>query len=191
MALVKSTNANCQLLVSSRQTTHLKQLLMGFPIISVPRGRFRIVELQADTTAIDTREHAAVPMRRLWQRSSKSTTGQSQQRNTLWSQEPDQSTPGQSPNSGNKDTAIAASFITSSRPDDSSLICRMCTTIYVLWFALITGSLAVALWRSFATAEEGKGFTDAAYVVAISGLIIYFFQSRHCQRCRLTAVDRR
>jgi len=65
------------------------------------------------------------------------------------------------------------------------LHCKMCTILFYLWIFLATTSLAVGLWRSLATSDEGKGFTDAAYVIAVGGLVIYPIQNRHALRCRL------
>jgi len=45
-------------------------------------------------------------------------------------------------------------------------------------------SLVVGLWRSFQTSDEGKGFTDAAYVVAVGGLVIFPIHNRHAYSCR-------
>jgi hypothetical protein len=55
------------------------------------------------------------------------------------------------------------------------------------WFLIAAASAAVGLWRSYATADEGKGFTDAAYVVAVGGLILFPLQNQHSKRCRLTS----
>lgn len=190
VTLVQSRDANCQLLVSSRRTARLREYLKEFPMISLSESQPRTADSQADTTAIDARENAAIPMRRLRPRPSEPTTGQGQPGGTSSSQEPDQFTTGQPLTFENENTATTAAVITSLRLDSSSLTCRMCTTIYFLWFAIITGSLAIGLWRSFATSDEGKGFTDAAYVVAVGGLIIYPIQTRHGQRCKLAALDR-
>ncbi|KAG4434934.1 hypothetical protein IFR05_009575 [Cadophora sp. M221] len=62
--------------------------------------------------------------------------------------------------------------------------CKMCFGIYTLWVAVVVGSLIIGLWRSFATGDEGKGFTDAAYVVAVGGIVVFPIQSRHAQRCK-------
>jgi hypothetical protein len=48
--------------------------------------------------------------------------------------------------------------------------CKMCNILFYLWISLADTSLAVGLWRSLATSDEGKGFTDAAYVIAVGGL---------------------
>jgi hypothetical protein len=63
--------------------------------------------------------------------------------------------------------------------------CKMCNIIFYLWISVAVISLAVGLWRSFATSDEGKGFTDAAYIVAVGGLVIYPVQNRHALKCRL------
>lgn len=52
------------------------------------------------------------------------------------------------------------------------------------WFVIIVGSVAIGLWRSIVTADEGKGFTDAAYIVAIGGVILYPVQNRHARKCK-------
>jgi hypothetical protein len=44
--------------------------------------------------------------------------------------------------------------------------------------------VVIGLWRSIATADEGKGFTDAAYIFAIGGVILYPVQNRHASRCK-------
>ncbi|PVH87940.1 hypothetical protein DL98DRAFT_566332 [Cadophora sp. DSE1049] len=62
--------------------------------------------------------------------------------------------------------------------------CVACFAVYLLWVAVAVGSLVLGLWRSFATGDEGKGFTDAAYVVAVGGIVVFPIQSRHGQRCR-------
>ncbi|EPE37113.1 hypothetical protein GLAREA_09276 [Glarea lozoyensis ATCC 20868] len=65
-----------------------------------------------------------------------------------------------------------------------SQTCRMCWIIMLCWILVFTGSLAVGLWRSFATQDEGKGFTDAAYVVAAGSILVFSIQRMHNQRCR-------
>lgn len=62
--------------------------------------------------------------------------------------------------------------------------CPGCSILFCLWILLAFLSLAVGLWRSFKTSDEGKGFTDAAYVVAVGGLIIYPIQNRHAYTCK-------
>ena len=42
---------------------------------------------------------------------------------------------------------------------------------FFFWIVLAAASLAMGVWRSFVTGDEGKGFTDAAYVVAVGGLV--------------------
>ena len=59
-----------------------------------------------------------------------------------------------------------------------------------MWFVIAFGSLTVGVWRSVATGDEGKGFTDAAYVVAVGGLILYPVQSRHSRICKNTRNER-
>ena len=54
---------------------------------------------------------------------------------------------------------------------------------------VVAGSLAIGLWRSFATGDEGKGFTDAAYVVAAGSIIVFPIQRMHNQWCRLIRVE--
>lgn len=49
---------------------------------------------------------------------------------------------------------------------------------------IIAGSVVIGLWRSIGTADEGKGFTDAAYIVAVGGVILYPVQNRHASRCK-------
>jgi hypothetical protein len=62
--------------------------------------------------------------------------------------------------------------------------CPCCNILFCLWILLAFLSLAVGLWRSFKTSDEGKGFTDAAYVVAVGGLIIFPVQNRHAYTCK-------
>lgn len=62
--------------------------------------------------------------------------------------------------------------------------CNLCKTFYAFWFLIIASSLAVGFWRSVVTSDEGKGFTDAAYMVAVGGIILYPVQDRHARRCR-------
>ncbi|KAF4632557.1 hypothetical protein G7Y89_g5568 [Cudoniella acicularis] len=71
------------------------------------------------------------------------------------------------------------------QPQLPILHCKMCNILFYLWISLATTSLAIGLWRSLATSDEGKGFTDAAYVVAVGGLVIYPIQNRHALRCKL------
>jgi hypothetical protein len=61
---------------------------------------------------------------------------------------------------------------------------KVCAVLFYLWISLAATSLAVGLWRSLTTSDEGKGFTDAAYVVAVGGIVIYPIQNRHASRCR-------
>lgn len=109
---------------------------------------------------------------------------------TVLSQEPDQPIEGQQPhNTGIEGTVTASPATTGPDSDNSSLPCRICTVVFFLWFALAACSLAIGLWRAFATADEGKGFTDAAYVVAVGGLIIYPIQTRHDRNCKRAVGD--
>jgi hypothetical protein len=62
--------------------------------------------------------------------------------------------------------------------------CLGCNIIFCLWIFLAVLSLVVGLWRSYKTSDEGKGFTDAAYVVAVGGLIIFPVQNRHSYVCK-------
>lgn len=62
--------------------------------------------------------------------------------------------------------------------------CSLCKVLWIFWLVIVAGSLAVGLWRSIVTSDEGKGFTDAAYIVAIGGVILYPVQDRHSRRCR-------
>lgn len=62
--------------------------------------------------------------------------------------------------------------------------CPGCNILFCLWILLAFLSLTVGLWRSFKTSDEGKGFTDAAYVVAVGGLIIFPVQNRHAYTCK-------
>jgi hypothetical protein len=63
-----------------------------------------------------------------------------------------------------------------------SFQCRNCMVIYLLWLLVVAASLAVGFWRSFVTNDEGKGFTEAAYIVAVGGIIVRPIQNRHNQR---------
>ena len=81
---------------------------------------------------------------------------------------------------------LSQSFILQSRNSEYQE-CRLCTIIFFLWILLAAGSLTVGLWRSFATGDEGKGFTDAAYIVAVGGLVVFPVQARHNKRCRQRA----
>lgn len=62
--------------------------------------------------------------------------------------------------------------------------CSVCNILLFFWIFLALLSLTVGLWRSFETSDEGKGFTDAAYVVAVGGLIIFPIQNRHASTCK-------
>jgi hypothetical protein len=62
--------------------------------------------------------------------------------------------------------------------------CSVCNILFCLWIFLALLSLVVGVWRSFKTSDEGKGFTDAAYVVAVGGLIIFPVQNRHAYTCK-------
>ena len=48
-----------------------------------------------------------------------------------------------------------------------------------MWAFVAADSLAVGLWRSFATGDEGKGFTEEAYEVTVGGLVVFPIKSRH------------
>ncbi|KAG4421374.1 hypothetical protein IFR04_005433 [Cadophora malorum] len=63
--------------------------------------------------------------------------------------------------------------------------CLTCSVIYLMWATVAGDRLAIGLWRSFATGDEGKGFTDAAYVVAVGGIVVFPIQSRHGRQCRV------
>jgi hypothetical protein len=54
---------------------------------------------------------------------------------------------------------------------------------------VFAGSLAIGLWRSFTTGDEGKGFTDAAYIVAAGSILVFLIQRMHNQRCRMIRVE--
>ena len=62
--------------------------------------------------------------------------------------------------------------------------CKICKVIFFFWMGLAAFSLIIGLWRSLVTGDEGKGFTDAAYVVAVGGLILFPIQTRHYQHCK-------
>jgi hypothetical protein len=79
----------------------------------------------------------------------------------------------------------AIGLIASQAESSSAQKCRMCIAIYFLWFTVVAGSLSIGIWRSLVTGDEGKGFTDAAYVVAVGGVIVFPIQARHNQRCTL------
>jgi hypothetical protein len=84
------------------------------------------------------------------------------------------------------------SAITNLEPLSESALsqgCRTCRIIIFSWIVVVVGSLAIGLWRSFATGDEGKGFTDAAYVVAAGSIIIFPIQRMHNQRCKLIKVE--
>jgi hypothetical protein len=68
-------------------------------------------------------------------------------------------------------------------PAASTRHCLGCNILFCLWISLAVLSLIVGLWRSYVTSDEGKGFTDAAYVVAVGGLIIFPVQNRHAYTC--------
>jgi hypothetical protein len=85
--------------------------------------------------------------------------------------------------------SVAPSNRTSEEAVTSASYCRVCLVIYSLWFLIAAGSLAVGLWRSFALGDEGKGFTDAAYIVAVGGLVLFPVQARHTQRCQRMLTD--
>lgn len=61
--------------------------------------------------------------------------------------------------------------------------CPGCNLLFGLWVFVAVLSLAVGFWRCYQT-DKGTGFTDAAYIVAVGGLIIRPIQSRHYQKCR-------
>jgi len=67
--------------------------------------------------------------------------------------------------------------------------CRTCIIPHLLWMVVEAPSLVVGPWRSFATHDEGKGFTDAAYVVTVSDLFVYPIQTRHNQRYKSVNVN--
>jgi len=62
--------------------------------------------------------------------------------------------------------------------------CKGCFVVSLLWVVVAVSSLGIGLWRSFVTGDEGKGFADAAYVVAVGGIIVYPIQNRHSERCK-------
>jgi len=62
--------------------------------------------------------------------------------------------------------------------------CKICKVIFLFWMGLAAFSLIIGLWRSIVTGDEGKGFTDAAYVVAVGGLILFPIQTRHYKHCK-------
>lgn len=68
--------------------------------------------------------------------------------------------------------------------------CKRCDVLAALWFAIGISSLAVGLWRSFATGSEGDGFTAAAYMVAVGGLLLYPVQNCYFSRCRVARNQR-
>lgn len=61
--------------------------------------------------------------------------------------------------------------------------CKGCFTIHLLWGIVAASSLAIGLWRSFSTGDEGKGFTVAAYIFGVGGALVLQFQSGHKERC--------
>jgi hypothetical protein len=60
----------------------------------------------------------------------------------------------------------------------------MWRVIIALWIGLAAGTLTIGLWRTLITGDEGKGFTDAACVVAVGGLIVFPIQARHNEQCK-------
>jgi hypothetical protein len=80
--------------------------------------------------------------------------------------------------------AIPSSISQSPAGNTSVIHCKMCKVIFNLWISLFPISLAIGIWRSIATSDEGKGFTVAAYLAAIGGLIILPMQNRHQPGCK-------
>ncbi|KAE9374079.1 hypothetical protein N431DRAFT_464366 [Stipitochalara longipes BDJ] len=88
---------------------------------------------------------------------------------------------GLTPEASSHDSPTPDSAITTLQPLSKPALpqsCQTCKIIIFSWIMVVAGSLAIDLWRSFATGDEGKGFTDAAYVVAAGSIII--FQFREC-----------
>ncbi|CZR63065.1 uncharacterized protein PAC_12962 [Phialocephala subalpina] len=86
-------------------------------------------------------------------------------------------------------TSLTSILSTATNPADKPK-CRLCKILRVLWLTIIAGSLGIGLWRSIVTADEGKGFTDAAYVVAVGGLVLYPVQDRHSRKCKAERENR-
>ncbi|CAG8978928.1 hypothetical protein HYALB_00011190 [Hymenoscyphus albidus] len=66
--------------------------------------------------------------------------------------------------------------------------CRAFEIILISWFPVAVVSLGTGLWRSFATGGEGKGFTDAAWVVATGSVVLLAVQKIHDRRCKLVRL---
>jgi len=99
---------------------------------------------------------------------------------------------GLTPEASSHGSQTPDSVITSLQPLSESALsqsCRTCRIIIFSWIVVVAGSLAIGLWRSFATGDEGKGFTDAAYVVSAGSIIVFPIQRMHNQRCRLIRVE--
>lgn len=62
--------------------------------------------------------------------------------------------------------------------------CRMCNILSGAMVSTVASGTAVGFWRSVATGDEGRGFTDAAFVVAAGGALAYSAHIRHAPRCR-------
>ena len=57
--------------------------------------------------------------------------------------------------------------------------CNVCRVLYMLWLVIIATSPVVGFWRSAVIGDEGKGFTDAAYIVVVEGLILFPVHNWH------------
>jgi hypothetical protein len=84
----------------------------------------------------------------------------------------------------NPDATTARTFLPHQANPENATKCKLCWILFISWFVIIAGSVVIGLWRSIATADEGKGFTDAAYIVAVGGVILYPVQNRHASRCK-------
>lgn len=67
--------------------------------------------------------------------------------------------------------------------------CRTCGILVLFWILIPLASVAIGFWRSFATGDEGKGFTDAAFIVAAGGMIMYPIQRMHNRKCILRRLN--
>jgi hypothetical protein len=80
---------------------------------------------------------------------------------------------------------------TASSRSESILLraCRTCKIIIFIWITIAVASLGVGLWRSFATGDEGKGFTDAAYIVAAGSITMFPIQRMQSRRCIIDRAE--
>ncbi|CAG8978927.1 hypothetical protein HYALB_00011189 [Hymenoscyphus albidus] len=60
--------------------------------------------------------------------------------------------------------------------------CHFCQLITVFLLLIAVGSLAVGVWRTFLTGDEGKGFTDAGWFATV-GSTLYVVMDRVHGKC--------